>query len=415
MRPPDVRGPAPRAIGHALSAMRHFFSVGWMEQAAEGMERNAVWVTDNPAPGKNGVQFVDASSTEVYPCDSEELRNSAKAEVMPEGFRRRRMLGGKWEDCVMRGDMFEMRVIGFCVPRFDMPFISEKNELVLSSQGERGKPPKIHFHYDRDRPTVANKYHAVLDRYGLMTRCCGQSDVDKVSVNFKIVEIDKVSKEMRQTIDSVEELTKGIQSIPGVSQYAAALTPVLDLAGNLGDQVLKSYAKEDHVISKDEPYKLLGRADASVQPRGYYLKYGYYFFLQKPTKMKLYVQMDGTREMRLMTKTTKGKYKPLRKISYVAVQVTEPSKDVLSPNVWMQKCDELGEKLQLESAGTEIGDNSVRRSRALPSPVRAGNTSAMSLSLGSATAIMTSSGSTLDKFAREEWAKRGCTCGTHED
>lgn len=331
-----------------------FFKIAEVEALPQGDSWRVLWATDALAIDDSPFwPCVETTSATVDPRSCDELRTEddvwakAESEGSEDGLRIRGGRGGgkpSEGSFVFQGDQFEVRVVGFSVTNFDLPIpgLKGQNELILSSmektvaaktdQGPNtglSQAPKIHFDFRKDHTTEPDKYQPVPDGSALATRCYGSEGKTDVNVNFLIMEIDNVSDETRATIDSVGSLAERLQDATAVMPYMAAMSPVLSLAGDLGNMALKAYAKPDRVIGTDMDFKILRRGDASLQRSGDYLRFGYYFFLSKPLNVKLYAATRGSKNVRLLMRDENMNFVPLTHVSYVVVKVLVPQEDLV--------------------------------------------------------------------------------------
>lgn len=336
------------------------FRAAHVEGLPQGDAWGVLWASDVlAAEGADAYPCVPTESATLEPRGCGELReeddewHTLDAEEQ-EGLR---VLGGQGDgggSFVFQGDQFEVKVVGFSAAAFDfgMGAFKGKSEVVLTSTVKGGKgggrgpnAPKVHFDFRTDHTTVPDEYQPVPDGRSLATRCCGTEGRTGVNVNFLIMEIDHVSDETRATIDCVADLSGKLQEIAVTMPYVAALSPLLDIASDLGGKALKAYAKPDRVIGTDMDFKILRRGDASTQRSGDYLRYGYYFFLSKPMNIKLYAATRGSKNVRLLMRDERGKYVKLTHVSYVVVKVVVPQQELVEAH---RPVLSLGTAMQLQ-------------------------------------------------------------------
>lgn len=292
---------------------------------------------------------------------------------------------------VHKDDPYEIRVAGMSVKAFDCSLskLASDNELLMYSiqtDPEAGADdsegiPFIHYDPKSDgrgggtKPDIfvqcpASKNLALVSDGKPLP---GSTELrSAVNCRFKILELDRVTPVMRQSIAGIEELGSQLNRFSMVAPYLGVLSPALSIASNVGRQALKSYERPDHVISIDMNFLLADKEEVSSgqAQSGDYLRvrllililfrssrsicmhsqnsntvllcmcpyhskslitcfvlsqYGYYFFLSEPVGAKLYAATRVSTNIRLMMRRDDGrepKYFPLTGVSYLVIHVS---------------------------------------------------------------------------------------------
>lgn len=328
-----------------------------VEALPQGDFWHVLWASDVLA--REDSEFypcVETTSATVEPRAEVDLRDGDMAweragEDDRDGMRVRGGRGGgkvSGGSFVCSGDQFEVRVVGFSVAEGfgGAKSRSTQNEMVLTSSETAIKKvattenggygvdvavthaPKVHFDFRKDATDTPDRYQPVSEVYSLASRSCGSEERLGVNVQFLIMDIECGGDETRATIDAVSSLAGMLHDVANAMPYVAALSPVLDLAGDLGVKALRTHAKPNRVVGLNMDFKLLRRGDSSVQRSGDYLRFGYYFFLSQPLNVKLYAATRGSKNVRLLLREDNGKFVHLSHVSYVVVKVLVPQEDI---------------------------------------------------------------------------------------
>jgi hypothetical protein len=186
----------------------------------------------------------------------------------------------------------------------------------------------VHYDFKRDHATAPDRYQSIPDSRSVVTRSDGRGGQRSLNVAFQILEIDTVTEETRATIGEVSALATQLAGLAGALPFLQTLSPALNVAGRLGESALRAYAKSDRVISIDMSFAILKRGAASLQRSGDFLRYGYFFFLSRPLDVKLYAATRSSKHVRLMMRTSAGRFVPLKHVSYLVVKVGVPFEDL---------------------------------------------------------------------------------------
>lgn len=119
------------------------------------------------------------------------------------------------------------------------------------------------MHYDpvqdgHDDGTAPNTFRAIPGRKSLLIRHAGASEnasgLANVAMRFTVMEVDRVTEAQRK---GVEKLSGVLNNTARGVPFGALISPAVDGLSAAGNAGLDSYAKPDHVISKDVEFKLL--------------------------------------------------------------------------------------------------------------------------------------------------------------
>eukprot|EP00177_Eucheuma_denticulatum_P000192 GFKZ01000340.1.p1 GENE.GFKZ01000340.1~~GFKZ01000340.1.p1 ORF type:complete len:897 (+),score=116.20 GFKZ01000340.1:235-2925(+) len=261
------------------------------------------------------------------------------------------------DSIVYRDSPFEIGVVGMSVSRKDSSFLSDgANELLMYSlhrdpEDDNEECDALpYIHYD---PAVEDKFGGTRpDNFipipaskslfmvsdGARSKM-GHENRRSVNVRFKILEIDQVDDFMRMSLAGIEELGNYVSQFSRSAPLIGLLSPALSLASTVSRRAIESHARPDKVINTDmnfllaEPKEPVKRADGTMVPfehrSGEYLRYGYYFFLEKPVDATLYASFRTFPNVELMLQRTEEKlaghekrYFPLTGVSYLVIRVT---------------------------------------------------------------------------------------------
>lgn len=164
-----------------------------------------------------------------------------------------------------------------------------------------------------------------------------------LSLRFSVMEIDKVSDTQVRAIAGIGDMGhlagEGAAALP----YLELLSGAFEITSLLGKKGLETYSRPDHVMSKDVEFKLAppvhdttsesSGEQTDSDPRGQFLRYGYYFFLSKSIDARVYAQTgSSTQHVPLLLKRenfdpktapkNEKPYFPLTGVSYVVVKVS---------------------------------------------------------------------------------------------
>lgn len=266
----------------------------------------------------------------------------------------------RWVDkdtIVYRDSPFEIGLVGMSVSSKDFSLSSnQNNELLMFSlhrdpEDETGKGDALPFvHYDPTKDgghlgTEPDTFIPIPASKSLFMVSDGKRNKDScvrrsVNVRFKLLELDRVDESMQISLAGIEELSDQIAQVSRAAPLLGLLSPALNLASALSRRALESYAKPDRVITTDMNFLLAERRPPQINPlsggemehehrSGEYLRYGYYFFLEKPVDARLYASIRTFPHVQLLMKRMEDKllgnekrYFPLTGVSYLVVRVT---------------------------------------------------------------------------------------------
>lgn len=254
---------------------------------------------------------------------------------------------------VYQDSPFEIGVLGMSVSAKDFTLTSSNNnELLMFSlhqdpEDETGEGDALPFvHYDPTKDsghngTAPDTFIPIPASKSLLMVSDGKRDNSlrrSVNVQFKLLELDRVDESMQISLSGIEELGNHISQFSKAAPLLGLLSPALHLASSLSRRALESYAKPDRIITTDMNFLLMKRPSRKKQSNkngielelrsGEYLRYGYYFFLEKPVDAKLYASIRTFPHvqllMRRMDKLSRNekRYFPLTGVSYLVVRVT---------------------------------------------------------------------------------------------
>lgn len=211
-------------------------------------------------------------------------------------------------------------------------------------------------------------------------------------MRFTVMEVDKLSEEQISAIKSIEMIGKSVSNAAASVPYLKIISSMLKFANYLGKSALKKVSEPDHVMSVDVGFKLAQRVEEQnaegqkvlvLRPRqeeiGNYLRYGYYFFLNKKVDARLYAQTGASsqsislllkREGYLPKVVNEKDYFPLTGVSYVVIKVTRGCSPVRKDRgevaeMHRQRLIGLLQKYQFaeEKAQEKLGAEQVKKGR----------------------------------------------------
>lgn len=161
-----------------------------------------------------------------------------------------------------------------------------------------------------------------------------KSESSTIPVRFCIMEIDKVSPAQEAMIKGIDTAQKLTSATGSVIPYASLVSTAAQVASVLGKEMIRNYAKPDHVMSVDFEFMLANshiKRNQLPYPQPY-LRYGYYFFLAENVDAKLYAQTDSSQQnVSLLLKRHGSSWKlsfggqreffPLSGVAYVVMKV----------------------------------------------------------------------------------------------
>lgn len=174
------------------------------------------------------------------------------------------------------------------------------------------------IHYDpvtdgNNQPTIPNSFIPIPASKAIFRQHRSEkTNVSSLPLRFTVMEIDKLSGVQATAIRQIDSL-EGFASNMGASvPYAGVISSAVGVLKKFGRNGLKRYIRPDHIISYDFKFSLFD--PTTTQPQQYqstimqrhkfscpYIRYGYYFFLQKPVDAKLYAQTDtSSRNVQLL-------------------------------------------------------------------------------------------------------------------
>lgn len=258
------------------------------------------------------------------------------------------------QSIVFRDSPFEIGVVGMSISSQDMKsgYPDFNNLLMYSTQREPGDPgddddalPYIHYDPTRDEKQRHVEFDHFLpvpaSRSLFMASDGGHDAAFRKSINcrFKVLELDTVDEWTQLSLSGVEQLGHHVQqyaSTPGLG----LLAPAMSLVGMVSKRALEAQTKPDNAIMIDMNFLLADRRGPEVSPddgitelpfenrSGEYLRYGYYFFLERGVEAKLYASFRTFPNVSLMMKRVdkpgpnERQFFPLTGVSYVVIRVT---------------------------------------------------------------------------------------------
>lgn len=254
------------------------------------------------------------------------------------------------ESVVYRGLPFEIGVVGMCVS--SDAFKDESGDMLMYSMqrdasdttDESDALPFIHYDPSRDGLGVQpDQFISIPASRSLFLASDGKETgfEPRKSVNcrFKILELEKVDEAVQISMAGIEKLGNHVAQYSRATPLLGLLSPALSLASTVSQRALDSHSKLERVVKIDMNFQL---AEQRVDQQngagsthfehcsGEYLRYGYYFFLDKRVDAKLYASFRTFPNVQLMMKRTDSdriganerKYFPLTGVSYVVIRVT---------------------------------------------------------------------------------------------
>lgn len=209
-----------------------------------------------------------------------------------------------------------------------------------------------YIHYDpkvdgHEKGTEPDAFVTIPARKRLYLRSSDDNMEKTVFIRFNVMEIDAVSEAQVAAITGIGKAGDMAASASTTMPYLAPLSNALNVASSLGKKGLQNYAKPDHVMSKDiqfklaEPLPVEHSADgeetvgsAIAEPLDNYLRYGYYFFLNKKIDARLFAQTgSSSQSVPLLLKRVgfdpvkapqnEKEHFPLTGVSYVVLKVSK--------------------------------------------------------------------------------------------
>lgn len=178
------------------------------------------------------------------------------------------------------------------------------------------------IHYDpvtdgNNQPTIPDSFIPIPASKAMYRQhLSSKINVSSLPLRFTVMEIDKFSGVQANALRQVDSIEGFASNMGAPVPYSGVITNAVSVLKNFGRNGLKRYIRPDHIISYDFKFSLFD--PTSTQPQQYqpttiqrhkfscsYLRYGYYFFLQKPVDAKLYAQTDtSSRNVQLLLKRT---------------------------------------------------------------------------------------------------------------
>lgn len=259
------------------------------------------------------------------------------------------------ESLVYRDSPFEIGVIGMSISGQDFKLgYPDFNEVLMYSmqrepgeQGEEGDAlPFIHYDPTQDeksRGMEPDQFIAIPASKSLFLASDGGSDSTNgvrksVNCRFKVLELDSIDEMMQMSLAGIEQLGHHVQQYSVAAPALGLLTPAVSLASMVSKRALESHARPDKVIMIDMNFLLADRRKPETNDvgteipfenrSGEYLRYGYYFFLERGVEAKLYASFRTFPNVSLMMKRmdkpgpNEKQFFPLTGVSYLVIRVT---------------------------------------------------------------------------------------------
>lgn len=255
-----------------------------------------------------------------------------------------------------RDSPFEIGVVGMSISGQDFKLgYPDFNEVLMYSmqrepgeQGEEGDAlPYIHYDPTQDdkiRGTEPDQFIPIPASKSLFMASDGDADPTantrkSVNCRFKVLELDAVDEMMQMSLAGIEQLGNHVQQYSSSAPALGLLSPAISLASMVSKRALESHAKPDKVIMIDMNFLLAERRQPEVgqdglteipfeSRSGEYLRYGYYFFLERGVEAKLYASFRTFPNVSLMMKRVdkpgpnEKQFFPLTGVSYLVIRVT---------------------------------------------------------------------------------------------
>lgn len=260
------------------------------------------------------------------------------------------------QSIVYRDSPFEIGVVGMSISGQDFKLgYPDYNEVLMYSmqrepgeQGEEGDAlPYIHYDPTQDdklRGTEPDQFIPIPASKSLFMASDGDTDPaagvrKSVNCRFKVLELDAVDEMMQMSLAGIEQLGNHVQQYSAAAPALGLLSPAISLASMVSKRALESHAKPDKVIMIDMNFLLAerqlpemsqdGMTEIPFESRsGEYLRYGYYFFLERGVEAKLYASFRTFPNVSLMMKRVdkpgpnEKQFFPLTGVSYLVIRVT---------------------------------------------------------------------------------------------
>lgn len=197
--------------------------------------------------------------------------------------------------------------------------------------------PYIHYDPVFDAPSGGDEpdtYVPIPASKSLFHRTTSKTDpLNKLFVKFRVMELDAEAEAQLQAMSQVGDLTSAVGFAKNAIPHYQAVSGALQVASSMGKQSLKQFSRPDHVFSRDVEFKIADRkVNESPARLDNFLRYGYYFFLNKKVDAKLYSQTNSSQNIPLLLhrmiserERKRGllEYFPLAGVSYVVVKVSK--------------------------------------------------------------------------------------------
>jgi hypothetical protein len=188
--------------------------------------------------------------------------------------------------------------------------------------------PSVHSDNANEHPVGPDRFRAIPDARSVVLRSSSTDKRSHINVRFKIVEMEAADPLVRSAVDGVGELSSGLSALNVALPYLAVLTPAVALTSNVGRTALDSFAIPHGAMEIDMRFRLLPRdphARHGLRTADY-LRFGWYFLLAEPVCAKLYASTSTAKNVRLLTYCpTTARYHPLVHVTYIVVNVAQPS------------------------------------------------------------------------------------------
>ncbi|KAI0560482.1 hypothetical protein FGB62_112g00 [Gracilaria domingensis] len=217
--------------------------------------------------------------------------------------------------------------------------------------------PFIHYdplRHGRKAGTEPNSYVTIPASRGLYKQFRSQdtsavtNEVQDASVRFNVMDLDNINDDQLQVISGITQLGDLVEKGAVVVPYAELISNAFEAVAAIGKRGLQRYSVPDQVFSVDMQFRLgkpvetdgkhesgtdKSEATATQSNNGNYLRYGYYYFLEKSVDAKLYSQTRSSAQytpLQLRRTDLKGanrrrhdiEYFPLTNVSYVVMRVS---------------------------------------------------------------------------------------------
>ncbi|PXF41906.1 hypothetical protein BWQ96_08358 [Gracilariopsis chorda] len=214
--------------------------------------------------------------------------------------------------------------------------------------------PFIHYDTEGDGRTTGTKPNTFVPIpaskavYKQFRRSCRRREIDDddISVRFEVLDIDKVSDEQIEAVFGITQLGDFVEKGAVALPYAELVARAFQAVAAIGKRGLRKYSAPDHVLPVDMKFRLAnshmpagddskskGTNVTEHTSRANYLRYGYYFFLEKNVDAKLYVQTrSSAQNVPLLLRRTDFDAKcaqrnelewfPMTNVSYVVMKVS---------------------------------------------------------------------------------------------